>query len=102
MGGRVGKQDQSGVMRPHVGIVGTAREERGDDRGRERKEWQADCGGEKRKKGEIITHRATCKTKYHLVAITASNSRDSEELLGRCRGSNMSAAAPCCHSLSPG
>lgn len=24
------------------------------------------CEREKRKEGEIITHRATCKTKYHL------------------------------------
>lgn len=67
LGGRQSeKQDESGVVRPHVGIEGTGREGGAMIEGRE-KEWQADCEEEKRKKGEIITHRATCKTKYHLV-----------------------------------
>lgn len=49
-----------------------------DDWGRERevrKQCQADCEREKRKKGEIITHRATCKTKYHLFVYKYSDFR---------------------------
>lgn len=40
-----------------------------------RKWCQTDCEREKRKKGEIITHRATCKTKYHLFVYKCTEFR---------------------------
>ena len=54
-------------MRRRVGIAENNKQEwqlREREREREvRKRCRTDCEREKRKKGEIITHRATCKTK---------------------------------------
>lgn len=53
-------ENKKGVMRHRVAIAENNKQEQ------ENSAKQMVGDREKRKKGEIITHRATCKIKYHL------------------------------------